>query len=218
MTGHLKYSNNLYEETRYRKVIELLKEFCNPQDKIVVDLGAGNNPISDYISCKKVIKLDFIQINNPDVLCDLNRNIPLRDNVCDIVIGGEIFEHIYYSKNILTEIKRILKDRGYLLLTVPNVCCFFYRILWVLAKVPPLAATADFTHSPSGCGGGHVRDYNFKELENILRSLDFDILKSTTNGIIYGCFYIPPFLIPKTFGQKIIILARNKKQREAQKP
>lgn len=36
-----KYSENLYEETRYRKMIELLKEYCKLQDKVIADFDAG---------------------------------------------------------------------------------------------------------------------------------------------------------------------------------
>ena len=95
-----KYSNNLYGETRYREMIELVEEYCNPLDKGIVDLGAGNNPISNYIPCKKAIKIYFNPNNNPDIICDLNHDIPLDADCCDIVIAGEILEHIYYFKKL----------------------------------------------------------------------------------------------------------------------
>lgn len=105
-----KYSVNLYEETRYRRIIEFIEEFCNPHDKVIVDLCAGNNPISKYIPCKKVIKRDFSSTKDPSPLCNLNHGVPLCDNVCD------------------------------------------YRFLWVLGKVPPYAAKAEFTYLPHGQG------------------------------------------------------------------
>ena len=58
-------------------------------------------------------------------------------------------------------LKRILKNGGYLILSVPNISYIFYRIVWALGKVSHLAAKAYFTYSPSGFEG-HVRDYNFK--------------------------------------------------------
>jgi len=206
-----RYADSLYVETRYRTMIALIEKFCAPKDKIVVDLGAGNNAVSNYITCKKRIKIDFNENSNPDIVHDLSSNIPLPDNSCDIVIAGEILEHIYFSKNFLWEIKRILRKEGDLIISVPNICFLLYRIAWLLGTVPPFAAKADYTYLPAGQIGGHVRDYSFKELENILRSLNFDILKSTTNGLIYKKVYIPRFLIPKTFGQKIVILAKNNK-------
>lgn len=206
-----RYVNSLYGETRYRRMIALVEKFCEPKDKTVVDLGAGGNAISDHISCRRQITIDFNEDSNPDIVHDLSLDIPLPDNSCDIVIAGEILEHIYHSRRFLLEVKRILQKDGYLIISVPNICFLFYRVAWLLGIVPPFAAKADYTYLPAGGTGGHVRDYSFKELENILTSLNFDILKSTTNGIIYKGFYIPHFLAPKTLGQKIIMLAKNKK-------
>jgi SAM-dependent methyltransferase len=192
-------------------MITLLEKYCCPEDKTVVDLGAGSNAISDYINCKKQTKIDFNEESQPHIVHDLSVNIPLDDDCCEIVIAGEILEHIYFSKNFLLEIKRILRKDGFLMLSVPNMCFLLYRIAWLLGIVPPFAAKADYTYLPAGRPGGHVRDYSFKELEKILINLNFDIIKSTTNGIIYKKLYVPHFLIPRTFGQKIIILAKNKK-------
>ena len=207
------YPDDLWKEarSRYAKMIELANAHSTSQDTVVVDLGSGNHPVSVHVRCRTAIKIDSRLNIRPDVVCELNRGIPLRDGVCDIVIAGELLEHIYYSKKFLMEIKRILRNGGYLLLSVPNVCSLSYRILWALGRVPPLAAKADFTYSPPGRGDGHVRDYTFKELGNVLKSLDFDVLRSTTNGIFYRRLSVPSTLIPKTFGQKIIVLARNKK-------
>lgn len=207
------YPDDLWKEarSRYAKMIELANAHSTPQDTVVVDLGSGNHPVSGHVRCRTAIKIDSRLDIGPDVVCELNRGIPLRDGVCDIVIAGELLEHIYYSKKFLMEIKRILRNGGYLLLSVPNVCSLSYRILWALGRVPPLAAKADFTYLPPGRGNGHVRDYTFKELRNVLESLDFDVLRSTTNGIFYRRLSVPSTLMPKTFGQKIIVLARNRK-------
>jgi SAM-dependent methyltransferase len=202
------YKGNRYIETRYERIIDLAKFYCNPHDKLIADLGAGSNPVSQYIPRKDSITLDFNPNSNPDIVCDLNSGIPLQNDVCDIVIATEVIEHIYYSKKLFDEILRILKPDGYIILSTPNACSLLYRILWLFGRVPPFAAKADHTYSPPGDAGGHVRDYNFSELEQILAASGFNIIASTTNGIVYDRFYIPYFLLPKTFGQKIIIVAQ----------
>jgi SAM-dependent methyltransferase len=202
------YRGNRYSETRYERIIKLANFFCHPNNALIVDLGAGSNPISQYIPKKESITLDFNHVSNPDIVCDLNSGIPLKNNVCDIVIATEVIEHIYYSKNLFCEILRVLKPSGCIILSTPNACSLLYRIFWFLGRVPPFAAKADYTYSPSGFAGGHVRDYNFSELERILTDSGFDIIKSTTNGVVYNWFSIPYYLLPKTFGQKIIIVAQ----------
>lgn len=205
------YGGNRYTETRYERIIDLTKVYCNSHDKLIADLGAGSNPVSQYIPRKESITLDFNLDSNPDIVCNLNSGIPLKNNVIDIVIATEVVEHIYYSKKLFDEIYRVLKSGGYLILSSPNVCSILYRIFWLFGRVPPLAAKADHTYSPPGDAGGHVRDYNFSELEQILADAGFNIIiDSTTNGIVYNRFYIPYYLIPKTFGQKIIIVARKR--------
>jgi SAM-dependent methyltransferase len=204
-----KYANTLFDETRYRRIIALLEQFYVTDDKTVVDLGAGNNAISTYIICRKRTKIDFNEKTHPDIVHDISENIPLPDDCCDVVIAGEILEHIYFAQNFLLEIKRILRKEGFLILSVPNVCSLLYRIAWLFGVVPPFAAKADHTYLPAGRAGGHVRDYSFRELARLLTNLNFHIIKSTTNGLVYKKLYIPYFLIPRTFGQKIIILAEN---------
>jgi ubiquinone/menaquinone biosynthesis C-methylase UbiE len=206
-----KYVKDKNEETRYRRVIELIEKHCQPHDKIIIDLGSGKNPISKYISHKEVITLDFDASMKSIIICDLSSNFPLRENCCDIVIAAEILEHIYYSKQFLKEIKRILKPGGYLIITTPNCCSLLYRILWLFGRVPPYAAKADYTYYPSGLPGGHVHDYNFSDLKKIFSELDLKIITTTTNGIGYGRIFIPHYLIYKNFGQKCIILANNRK-------
>jgi SAM-dependent methyltransferase len=177
-------------------------------DKDIVDLGAGSNSISKYITCKSKITVDFNDNFHPDIVYDFNNDIPLDDDSCDIVIAGEILEYSYFSNKFLKEIKRILRQNGYLLISVPNICSIKYRIAWLFGRIPPYAAKADYTYTPPGEKGGHGRDYTFKELEKILISLGYRIIKSTTNGVIFNKFYIPHYLIRKTFGQKVNILAK----------
>ncbi len=105
----------LFEPFRKRE-IEIVRRFIfeeKPQDKIIVDLGAGNNPVSNSIQCKKRITVDISPDVNPDIVCDLNTGIPLKDESADVIIACQVIEHIYHSKKFIGEIKRILKLGGH---------------------------------------------------------------------------------------------------------
>jgi SAM-dependent methyltransferase len=47
--------------------------------------------------------------------------IPLDNGSADVVVAGEIFEHLYSPLHFLNEISRVLKPGGHLILTTPNI-------------------------------------------------------------------------------------------------
>ncbi len=58
---------------------------------------------------------------------------------------------------------------------------------------------------------GHIRDYNFKEIEKLLNMFNFQIVKSCTDGVYYKeKLMVSSKFIPKTFGDTVIIKARKK--------
>jgi SAM-dependent methyltransferase len=192
---------------------EIMRNFifsCNPEDKIIIDLGAGNPAITDGICCKKRIKVDINPSTNPDIVCDLEKEISIDDNSVDICVASEVLEHIYHSKKLISEIKRTLKPYGILILSVPNICSLKYRFAFLIGKIPAHAAKADMFYKDDR--RGHIRDYNFKEIKILLEMFNFEVLKSKSDGLSFkGKTIISPFILPKTFGDAIIIKARVRK-------
>lgn len=182
---------------------------CNPEHKIVVDLGAGNPAISDGIDCSRRIKLDINPASNPDYVCDLTKGIPLEDSSVDICVASEILEHIYTSKKLLDDIRRILKPGGNLILSSPNICSLKYRIAFMMGRIPAHAAKADCFYKVDK--PGHIRDYNFDEMISLLRGQGFETVWSGTDGLSFRSkTFLPSKLLPKTFGDAIIIKARKR--------
>lgn len=192
---------------------DIMKRFiysCFPANKVIVDLGAGNPAITDGIVCKKRIKVDIDPNTKPDVICDLEKGIPLEDNSVDIVVASEILEHIYHSKRFISEIKRILVNGGALILSTPNICSLKYRISFLIGRIPSHAAKADMMYEDDR--RGHIRDYSFSEVKRLLNMFNFFIEESRSDGISFkGKTVIPPLILPKTFGDSIIIKAIVKK-------
>ena len=58
--------------------------------------------------------------SNPDILTDLP-DIPLEDNSVDVVLCTEVIEYIYDYKKLLSEMSRVLKQDGILLLSFPFI-------------------------------------------------------------------------------------------------
>ncbi|OGI09892.1 MAG: hypothetical protein A2Y40_08520 [Candidatus Margulisbacteria bacterium GWF2_35_9] len=74
----------------------------------------------------KVISWEYLNTDkstNPDYLCNAE-SIPVSDSKFDIVLMTEVLEHLENPRVVLTEVFRILKPGGKLVITVP----FLYPI------------------------------------------------------------------------------------------
>lgn len=190
---------------------EIMRQFAieeNPKNKVVVDLGCGDAPISNLIECKQRIRIDFVKNPNVDIVCDLSNKLPLEDNSVDIVLAGEIIEHQTKPKDFLRRIMRALKKGGALIVTVPNIACVKERIKLLFGKIPTNATQADHTYEWTE-KDGHVCDYNLESIIRILEETGYTVEGVRTNGIFFHSKTIlPEFLTPVTFGEQIIIKAK----------
>lgn len=110
-------------------------------------------------------------------LCDLNsQQIPFADNYFDVIIAGEVIEHLIDTDSFIREIYRCLKAGGYLLITTPNLVSFENRIR-ILLGIYPIWVDYRLTSS------GHVRAYTPHVLKKQLRSLGFKVVKFTGNWV-----------------------------------
>ncbi|MBP8591205.1 class I SAM-dependent methyltransferase [Candidatus Shapirobacteria bacterium] len=54
-------------------------------------------------------------------LCDLNRNLPYKDNFFDLVHANQVIEHLYDTNHFLSEIYRVTKKGGYIIICTENL-------------------------------------------------------------------------------------------------
>ena len=199
-----------HNDTR-RKITADLINSSSPEDKTILDLGSKRGASTDMIKCRKRIRIDMSKDVRPEIISNLSGNIPLKDNSVDICIAGDIIEHLYHSKQFISEIARILKGDGILIISVPNIVSLKYRMKFLFGGIPSHAAKGDCTY-PEPWKAGHIRDYSFKELRDLLKKHNFTVLEEKTHGISYRYkVIVPHYLIPKTFGDSVIIKAMVKK-------
>jgi len=203
--NNLKKINGPDIQTRIRikAIRDLMGDVSN---KTILDLGASIRAITKGMNAQKVITLDALDDSGMGIKCDLNEErIPLPDDSIDLIIAGELIEHIPNTKFFLESCKKILKKReGVLVFSTPNICCFKDRIRMLLGEVPFNCAKC----SKEGTDKykTHVRDFNLKELKKILNIAGFEIEKIKTNGIIsHSRLFFPIVLTPVTFGEGFII-------------
>ncbi len=99
----------------------LKKELADvAHDLLVLDFGVGQGQFEDLVQrFPNKIAADFFPYPDADVICDLTKPLPFRDDSLDIIIASNVFEHLPNTKDVLSECYRILKPGGCLIGTIP---------------------------------------------------------------------------------------------------
>jgi len=98
--------------------------------------------------------------------------LPFPDSCFDLVVWGEMIEHVAYPEQILKQIQRVVRPNGHLLLTTPNG----QRLrtgLPTFSKVKDREALQNHQFKPDS--DGHLFLFSRDELEQLLRSAGFGL-------------------------------------------
>lgn len=198
------FKQNIDIQTKIR-IQTLMRLAGDLKNKTVLDLGASKITISEKAKAKKIITLDISDEKEMTIKCDLNEDkIPLEDNSVDLILAGELIEHIPNTLFFLSECKRILKKNGFLVLSTPNICCLKDRIRMLLGALP--GQCARFSRKGEDKYETHVRDFNLEEITEALELSNLKLIEARTNGIIsHSKLLFPVALTPVTFGESLIL-------------
>lgn len=122
-TGGLGYSLRRYyiDEFFARQAPRL------PAGGLVLDLGGNKTAKRGHFNIERypiqVVYANFVTAKRPDVQADA-AILPFREGCFDSVVCAELLEHVADPPAVLREVRRVLKDGGILLITVP----FLYPI------------------------------------------------------------------------------------------
>lgn len=91
---------------------------------VVLDLGCGERPFEMEIRkhATQYVGLDWgnsLHPTPPDIFCDLNLPLPLRDSIADCLVSFEVLEHLSEPAVMLAEAFRILRPGGKIIITAP---------------------------------------------------------------------------------------------------
>lgn len=168
--------NDVTTPDRKRCLLETLLKYLKPGDS-VLDLGCGGGQFTRAMHeagyaaigmdiSEKAINLAFkqfpechFQILNP------NGTIPSPDETFAAVWCTEVIEHVLDVHDFLSEIYRVVKPNGILILTTP-----YHGLLKNLAIV---LIKFDKHFDPQG---SHIRFFNRRSLENCLGKAGFEPL------------------------------------------
>lgn len=163
------------EESSVEAVIRMATEHSR-EFQTVLDVGCGANLISDQAIAslgKKVIGVDFtfnfLKLAPRDTSVRLVQgdatSLPFSDGAFDAVICSETVEHVPDDAAVINELARVLRPRGWLFFTVPN--------LWNAARIIDMVKHRTLrVHLMEG----HLREYSLKQVYWLLKR-NFEIRK-----------------------------------------
>lgn len=142
---------------------ELISSICTSSNSegtlIVLDVGCGDKTYKKFVGDNKYIGIDVelsgrdVSKKVPDIYFN-GQDIPLEDDSVDIILFLEVLEHVTEPEALMIDMRRVLKDSGTLILSVP--------FIWPLHEEP-----YDF------------RRYTSHGIEDISRKFGFEVRKIT---------------------------------------
>jgi len=175
----------LDNEHRYTKMHRLLRErYGDLAGKRILDLGSSRGlllarfPESERLGIE--IDPQERERGAPHVEAvehfinafDGNRmvaRLPFEDDSVDVVLAGEIIEHIVDTEGFLRDIARVLRPGGAIVLTTPNILWWKHRLALLAGRYPD---ALDY-RLRYGDDFGHVRAFSPAKIRELLADAGF---------------------------------------------
>jgi SAM-dependent methyltransferase len=160
----------------------------------VLDLGCGQGVLLEALARAlpdaHLVGMDAVA-PPPDapwlaVTGDVSSRLPFADGSFDVVVAGEVIEHVPHPDLMLAEARRILTARGRLLLSTPNIVGWANRVLVPLGVQPLFTETSSEVHLGRrwrvlGQGNqvqGHLKVFSHRALAEILERTGYTVLRT----------------------------------------
>jgi len=119
---------------------------------------------------------------------DLNTPFPFANFTFDLAVSASVIQYLFDPCAFLKEIRRVLSDRGILILQTENLAFFLRRLQLLSGRLPT------FNRAP-GWQGGILHNFTFPAMRRLLRESGFDILAVRCAGISPALRMIWPNLL-----------------------
>jgi len=124
----------------HSSVYRYIKGFINQRDDLkILDAGAGHGAFS------KLLHEDGFNVSACDLdpgsfyfdqieckQADITRHLPYENGSFDVVLLIEVMEHILDHKTLFLECHRVLKDKGIMFFSTPNIMSLKSRVRFLL--------------------------------------------------------------------------------------
>ena len=164
-----------HRNERFRRIASWIQS-----KDIVLDYGGGNGDLKKFLTKTTYHILDLSDEHS----FGKTKRISLREgiyidspaNSYDVVVMSEIMEHIPNCFETLQEVRRVLKENGIIIITVPNPFSLFYILRSVIGK------HQDPSHE-------HLYWFDWSFLSNLLNAVGFTCRYKTTFNLFPSKVY-----------------------------
>lgn len=191
----------------------------------VLDLGCGDGRVTGHLTKSHAV---FGIDGDPDavqhaqtvgihaVVGDINETLPCEVSTFDVVLALDILEHTIHFNSLLQEVRRVLKDDGYFILSMPNHFDVRTRFEILVGRGIIRWSQRAFEHK--AWEYSHVRFLTLAELRNMLHEHDFHIDREQFNFMAGGILptratpaFVRQWLVrtwPNAWSGKFVVRAR----------
>lgn len=186
--GHLtKISQKGYYPEKIEFVTSNLAKLAKKSKLKILDIACNDGYLTQIYG--KYGDITGIDLNKQSVLACRKRGIEcINENVMDlsgtyngkfdVVVAGDIIEHIFNTDEFLQRIYKLLKKDGTLILTTANVASLGRRAMLLFGKNPFLEYSTLYPNVEINVG--HIRYYTVEDMRIQLEGLGYKDVK------IYG--------------------------------
>jgi ubiquinone/menaquinone biosynthesis C-methylase UbiE len=211
-TEFRKYTLSLAEQSWKLNDGNVLSYLRPANDVTVLDVGCGNGDQTinwnEKIGARELIGVEISHAAAREakqrgvqvVVCDLNRPLPFVDMSFDVIVSNQVIEHLVNVDLSLSEINRVLKRSGYVVISTENLSSW-HNIFALLFGLRPFSMhyssvrnvgnpfsphgselMSAFTHEDSP----HIKVFTYFALTSILQLHNFtiDSVKGAGNYIV----------------------------------
>lgn len=200
----MKTSRGGYYSEKKRFFLNALQHMPNTEN--ILDIACNDGQLTEsYAKYGRVIGID---INHEAIqeckkkgleciCCETEELLPAYNNFFDVIIAGDIIEHIFDTDMFLSNIYKLLKPSGSLLLTTPNIASLGRRIMLLRGSNPFIEFSTQLP-TPS-FNVGHIRYYTQKNLKEQLAINQFVNTHISGDRINFGKTLHIPYPVAKYF-------------------
>lgn len=185
---------------------EFLREKIG-KNKKVLDMGCRAGALtSTYCDGNNVLGLDIdnmaleiakknLGINVKHI--NLNSDWSIQNDCFDVVVAGEILEHLYYPEKIIQKVTNVLKSDGAMIGSVPNAFSLINRVRLFFGR----------KRNTPLCDPTHINHFSRKELKELLEK-HFSVV----NIYPLGRYAFLDKFFPGMFSFMLLFEAKRKKE------
>ena len=194
-----------------------------PSNSICLDIGCWTGNLGEKLIKSKSCIVDGIDTNKKALstakkrgyrnVYQINLNeekkvekFSKRHSKYDVIILGDVLEHLVKPSLTLKYIKDALFAKGIIIISVPNIAFILQRVLLVLGK---------FDYNPKGgiMDETHLRFFTKESIEKMATKCNYNIVNSEGYNLVKDRYFFLRFLCkfaPQLFSLQFLLILRKR--------